>query len=116
MAGRIALTAVPELTLRYVEFDPLGYQIWSKDKGFQIAGFATHDDLQLHLKARNAVDQRLFTNMVRSLFNIDGYLLPELTGKHQREFLRDPVRYFMGTDKAQQNAIFREVMKRQMLS
>lgn len=59
------------------------------------------------------VDQHLFTNMVRSLFNIDGYLLPELTAEHQREFVRDPVRYFMGTDRAQQNAIFREVMKRQ---
>lgn len=58
-------------------------------------------------------DQRLFTNMVRSLFNIDGYLLPELTAEQKGEFVRDPVRYFMGTDKAQQDAIFREVMKRQ---
>ncbi len=62
------------------------------------------------------VDQHRFTNMVRSLFNIDGYLLPELTAEHQREFLRDPVRYFMGTDKAQQDAIYREVMKRQVRS
>lgn len=61
-------------------------------------------------------DQHLFTNMVRSLFNIDGYLLPELTAEHQREFVRDPVRYFMGTDRAQQDAIFREVMKRQVRS
>lgn len=60
------------------------------------------------------VPQRLFTNMVRGLFNIDGYLLPELSDEHQREFVRDPVRYFIGTDKAQQNAIFREVMKRQV--
>ena len=64
--------------------------------------------------ADNSVEQSLFTNMVRSLFNIDGYLLPELTAEHQREFIRDPVRYFMGTDRAQQNAIFREVMKRQV--
>ncbi len=63
--------------------------------------------------ADSPIDQSLFTNMVRSLFNIDGYLLPELTAEHQREFIRDPVRYFMGTDRAQQNAIFREVMKRQ---
>jgi hypothetical protein len=61
-------------------------------------------------------EQRLFTNMVRSLFNIDGYLLPELTDEHQREFVRDPVRYYMNTDKAQQDAIFREVMKRQVRS
>ena len=61
----------------------------------------------------SAIDQHLFTNMVRSLFNIDGYLLPELTAEHQREFVRDPVRYFMSTDRVQQNAIFREIMKRQ---
>jgi hypothetical protein len=61
-----------------------------------------------------SADQHLFTNMVRSLFNIDGHLLPELTAEHQREFVRDPVRYFMGTDKSQQDAIFREVMKRQV--
>lgn len=59
------------------------------------------------------IDQHLFTNMVRSLFNIDGHLLPELETEHQREFVRDPVRYFMSTDAAQQGAIFREVMKRQ---
>lgn len=57
--------------------------------------------------------QHQFTNMVRSLFNIDGYLLPELTAEHQSQFLRDPVRYFINTDKAQQDAIYREVMKRQ---
>ena len=62
------------------------------------------------------VDQRTFTNCVRSLFNIDGYLLPELSGEHQAQFLRDPVRYFIGTDKQQQDAIWREVSKRQALS
>ena len=60
------------------------------------------------------VPQHLFTNMVRSLFNIDGYLLPELSGEQQREFVSDPARYFMRTDKAQQSAIFREVMNRQV--
>jgi hypothetical protein len=58
-------------------------------------------------------DQPQFTNMLRSLFNIDGYLLPELTSEQQGEFARDPVRYFIRTDKAQQDAIFREVAKRQ---
>jgi hypothetical protein len=62
------------------------------------------------------IDQRLFTNCVRSLFNIDGYLLPELTRDQQSQFLRDPVRYFIGTDKAQQDAIFREVSKRQVVA
>ena len=55
----------------------------------------------------------VFKNMLRSLFNIDGYLLPELTGDQQRDFVRDPVRYFMGTDKTQSEAIWREVDKRQ---
>lgn len=59
------------------------------------------------------MNQQLFTNMIRSMFNIDGYLLPELTAEHQTQFLRDPVRYYINTDKAQQDAIFREVMKRQ---
>lgn len=59
------------------------------------------------------MDQRQFTNMVRSLFNIDGYLLPELTSEQQIEFVRDPVRYFINGDKVQSAAIFREVVKRQ---
>lgn len=71
------------------------------------------DQSSAAIGSANEVPQHLFTNMVRSLFNIDGYLLPELSGEHQREFVRDPARYFMGTDKAQQDAIFREVMKRQ---
>ena len=60
------------------------------------------------------LNQSCFTNMVRSLFNIDGYLLPELTADRQREFVRDPVRYFMRADATEQSAIFREVMKRQV--
>jgi len=59
------------------------------------------------------IDQHVFTNALRSLHNIDGYQLPELTVEQQREFVRDPVRYFMRTDGTQQNAIFREVSKRQ---
>lgn len=55
----------------------------------------------------------LFLNQVRSLFNIDGFLLPELTKEQQQEFVRDPVRYFIGTDDPQSDAIWREVSKRQ---
>ncbi len=54
-----------------------------------------------------------FLNHVRSLYNIDGYLLLELTAEQQAEFIRDPVRYFIGTDKAQSDAIWREVLARQ---
>lgn len=59
------------------------------------------------------MNQALFLNMLRSMFNIDADQLPELSPDHQSEFLRDPIRYFMRTDKAQQEAIFREIMKRQ---
>lgn len=59
------------------------------------------------------MDQHTFTNAVRSLFNIDGYLLPELASEQQIAFVRDPVRYFIGTDNVQQAAIWREVAKRQ---
>lgn len=59
------------------------------------------------------IDQTTFTNMLRSLFNIDFNQLPELTGRNQHDFFRDPVRYFIGTDETQKGAIFREVMKRQ---
>jgi hypothetical protein len=62
------------------------------------------------------IDQRLLLNCIRSLFNIDGHLLPELTSEQQFEFLRNPVRYFIGADKVQQDAIWREVAKRQELA
>lgn len=62
------------------------------------------------------MDKGLFLNCVRSLFNIDGYLLPELTEEQQIQFIRDPVRYFIGTDKAQSDAIWREVLARQRLA
>lgn len=55
----------------------------------------------------------LFHNRVRSLFNIDGHLLPELTAEQRLEFVRDPVKYFIGTDATQIAAIWREVEKRQ---
>jgi hypothetical protein len=61
----------------------------------------------------NSMGQHTFTNAVRSLFNIDGYLLPELTSDQQAAFVRDPVKYFIGTDKVQQDAIFTQVKKRQ---
>jgi hypothetical protein len=52
-------------------------------------------------------------NRIRSLFNIDGHLLPELTGAQQLQFLRDPVRYFLESDEAQSDAIMREIEGRQ---
>ena len=61
------------------------------------------------------VDRTLFLNMVRSLFNINGDRLPELTQDEQREFVRDPARYFINrADKPQIDAIYREVMRRQV--
>jgi hypothetical protein len=55
----------------------------------------------------------LFINRVRSLFNIDGDLLPELTPEQQLEFVRNPPRYFINTDMSQSRAIWREIEKRQ---
>ena len=57
--------------------------------------------------------KRLFLNRVRSLFNIDGFLLPELDEAEQQKFMRDPVRYFMGANQVAGEAIWREVEKRQ---
>ena len=59
------------------------------------------------------MDKKSFINRIRSLFNIDGYTLPELTREQQLEFLRDPVRYFLNTDEAQSDAIMREIESRQ---
>lgn len=57
-----------------------------------------------------------FLNRLRSLFNIDGYQLPELNNAEKVQFLSDPVRYFISTDKAQSDAIWREVEKRQVMA
>ncbi len=54
-----------------------------------------------------------FLNRVRSLFNIDGYLLPELSEAEQVAFVRDPVRYLMRCDDGQARAIWREIEERQ---
>ena len=59
------------------------------------------------------MEKKSFINRIRSLFNIDGFTLPELTREQQLEFLRDPVRYFLNTDEAQSDAIMREVENRQ---
>ena len=54
-----------------------------------------------------------FKNRIRSLFNIDGHLLPELSNQQQLAFLRAPVTYFLETDEAQSDAIMREIERRQ---
>lgn len=59
------------------------------------------------------IDQAVFTNMLRSMFNIDGHQLPELSNMDQSRFLVDPVRFFIRADDEQQDAIWREIMKRQ---
>lgn len=54
-----------------------------------------------------------FINRIRSLYNIDHCMLPELTAEQWPEFRDDPPRYLMHTDKVQSDAILREVEKRQ---
>ncbi|MFP5433799.1 MAG: hypothetical protein ACLGIM_11865, partial [Alphaproteobacteria bacterium] len=65
------------------------------------------------LPASASLGQQQFTNMLRSLHNIDGYQLPELTAQQQINFVQIPVRYFMQAGEQQQGAIWREIMKRQ---
>jgi hypothetical protein len=55
-------------------------------------------------------------NRLRSLYNIDGWLLPELTTEQQLEFIANPPRYLINTDVPQSKAIWREVEKRQRRS
>jgi len=55
-----------------------------------------------------------FLNRIRSLYNIDRHLLPELTNAQWVEFRDNPPRYLIHTDKRQVDAIMREVEKRQV--
>jgi hypothetical protein len=59
------------------------------------------------------MQKREFRNRIRSLFNIDGHLLPELSSQQQLEFLRAPVTYFLESDETQSDAIMREIERRQ---
>ncbi len=59
------------------------------------------------------MERHEFINRLRSLFNIDGYQLPELSEDAQRLFVHDPVRYLMSASATAQAAIWREVEKRQ---
>lgn len=61
------------------------------------------------------MEQAAFLNMLRSLHNIDGCQLPELTWGQQIDFVQAPVKYFIKAEDDQQAAIFREIMKRQPL-
>jgi hypothetical protein len=54
-----------------------------------------------------------FINRIRSLYNIDGHLLSELSSQQQLAFLRAPVTYFLETDETQSDAIMREIERRQ---
>jgi hypothetical protein len=58
-------------------------------------------------------DLHAFLNRVRSLFNIDRDMLPELDRDEWRSFRDDPVRFFMGAADWHAEAIWREVEKRQ---
>ena len=70
-------------------------------------------DVILTASGTAEVDRHRFLNRVRSLFNIDGHLLPELTPAQQAEFVADPVRYFMRCERVQADAIWREIERRQ---
>ena len=60
------------------------------------------------------MDNSQFINRVRSLYNIDRFLLPELSDSDWKEFRDNPPRYYINSaDRRQVEAIFREVEKRQ---
>ena len=59
------------------------------------------------------MEKRTFANLIRSLFNIDSDLLPELKREEQSAFLRNPVQFFLDATDAQSDAIMREVQARQ---
>ena len=59
------------------------------------------------------MQKREFINRIRSLYNIDGHLLGELSSREQLAFLRDPVTYFLQSDETQSDAIMREIENRQ---
>jgi hypothetical protein len=59
-------------------------------------------------------EQQAFANRLRSLFNIESYLLPELTLAQQHAFIFDPTRYFIHACDEQADAIWREISKRQV--
>jgi len=54
-----------------------------------------------------------FLNRLRSLFNIDGNLLPELSADNQIAFVRKPSEYLLNTDRVESDAIWREIERRQ---
>ena len=59
--------------------------------------------------------QEAFANRLRSLFNIEGHQLPELTTANQDySFDRDPARYFIRASDEQADAIWAEIEKRQV--
>jgi len=60
------------------------------------------------------MDKARFLNMVRSLYNIDSFRLPELSREDWEKFVDNPPRYFIQADATQQAAIFREVEHRQV--
>ena len=68
---------------------------------------------QARIAPPRVFDKPAFLNCLRSLFNIDGDLLPELTREEQTAFVTDPVRYLMRANDDHAVAIWREVEKRQ---
>ena len=59
------------------------------------------------------IDQATFTNMLRSMFNIDGYQLPEMSKPEQATFITDPAHFFMAASDEHQDLIFKQIAKRQ---
>jgi hypothetical protein len=69
---------------------------------------------QVEAKMRPVMsEQAAFLNRLRSLLNIEGDQLPELTREQQARFMADPFRFFVRADDEKAAAIWREIEKRQ---
>lgn len=54
-----------------------------------------------------------FLNRLRTLFNIDGDEMDELSEQQQLRFVDDPARYLIRANEKHSDAIWREIEKRQ---
>jgi len=53
-----------------------------------------------------------FSNRLKSLFNIDGYMLPELSDTQIERFFENPVKFFITCDDKTQALIWQLIHKR----
>lgn len=89
-------------------------QIWLEYHSADLCDEASAEPTLAALRDDASRSNHAFINRVRSLYNIDRYLLPELRDEDWPEFRDNPPRYLINrADKPQSDAIMREVEARQ---